>query len=312
MPIRDGIASRWLTSLPKLAEVAVRRPHFSSQINSLITTVLAICLVWDVGPVPQPDYVLPEKYLNCECQYCSTINSFLAERNAMEFNNASLRWSWVVCRHINEKHRHATEMNMKTVTELRYTQGNPCFLIHKIDRAYDNALRARYNRISQYMQILQAILVVQQGYPPYHILSSSAWALQNADAYPSTTVLRAAIDGCLSDTVFELSSDVDSETRQEIENWIRVRGGQIDSVQRAEDASNTTSVKKRILITKNCSESESVRQIHLHYCAADAFSSATKVSVANHRPLLRYIWSDSLIARLYPSTEGERIGKGVK
>lgn len=143
MHIRDGIASRWLTSLPKLAEVAVRRPHFSSQINGLITTVLTIYLVWDVGPVPQPDYVLSEKCLNCECQYCSTINLCLAERNDMEFNSASLRWSWVMCRHINEKHRHATEMNMKTITDLRRTQGNPYFLNRKIDRAYNDAPRAQ-------------------------------------------------------------------------------------------------------------------------------------------------------------------------
>lgn len=55
-----------------------------------------------------------------------------------------------------------------------------------------------------------------------------------------------------------------------------------------------------------------MRQIHLHYRATDATSSTTKVSVANHRSLLGYIWSESLVARSYPSTEGERIGRGVK
>lgn len=306
MHMRDGIASRWIAFLPELVQVAIRRPELFDQISNLIPMILATYLVLDVDPEIQPDTSFPEKTVDCTCQYCTTINYFLGNPYQTDFNGSSLRWSREVCDHVNIMRRGQPRIQPKTNMQFLQQATNPHFRIRKIDKDFNAAVQARIDRKRRYDMILQAIsTIVSQRYPPWRLLGSLTQSLQYQDERICTKFLQAAVDESLSQTLFELSPEIDVEHRQRIENIVKARDGKIDNGVHSENNGNVICSGKKILISKIEQDIDGMGRACAKYGST---SESVEIQVCHFQKFVDNFWSNSLIERFHPPIAQPAIG----
>ena len=222
-----GISSTWLHHLSALAMLAVRKPAFRQLLNTLITTVLAVYLVIEVGAQPQPLLNFAWPMVSCpdNCNQCADLNSHLCDGHEMQFTR---EYGLVTHRtHAMERLKSIPQQEQILEYDCRKQKGVHTLRVRKIDKRYAVAFSAWKGKEGVYHGTLIQILSTQLRPTDDTVFGSLRLALLNGDVVATGMFLRTTLGLSSSGLSFGFDDQIDTTAKETMLSTIRQRGGEL-------------------------------------------------------------------------------------